>query len=155
MDNYRCHQVYVTVIMAGQVDYTVKSPPHRTNIIFMSSAYIAAIDALYLTDGLIYLNPDVPCAQIGEGKLEDLWKLATIFQSHLTKTGIPPRVIQKPSTPNITNSARPRVSLRIPEPSPMLLTPNTPAPTLSSARTTQYRTKYHKPMESQVPIMIT
>ena len=45
MEHYSCHNIYVNTTIVEIVGYTVKLSPHNTNIPFISSADLAALDS--------------------------------------------------------------------------------------------------------------
>jgi hypothetical protein len=121
MEHYRAHQVYCSTTGHEQISDTVEFFPKHCKVPGLSSADAATIAALDLTNALANPTPITPFKQLGTDRMQEIKKLAAIFESMapkrtpVNKLTEPTPKMSTPPTPRVLTSTvpTPRVQARV------------------------------------------
>jgi hypothetical protein len=121
MEHYRAYRVYCSTTGHGRISDTVEFFPKHCKVPGLSSADAATIAELDLTNALANPTPTIPFKQPGTDRMQEIKKLAAIFESMAPKrtpvnkhTEPTPKMITPP-TPRMPTSTvpTPRVQPRV------------------------------------------
>jgi hypothetical protein len=115
MEHYRVHRVYCSTTGHERISDTVEFFPKYCKVPGLSSADTAMITALDLTNALMDPTPITPFKQPGTDRMQEIKKLAAIFESIAPKR-TPVNELTEP-TPKMSTQTIPRV------PTPTVPTP--------------------------------
>jgi hypothetical protein len=127
MEHYRAHRVYCSTTGHGRIRDTVEFFPKHCKVPGLSSADAATIAALDLTNALANPTPTTPFKQRGTDRMQEIKKLAAIFESMAPKR-TPVNKHTEP-TPKMTTPPTPRVP-KSTVPTPMVQPRVTPSDNL-------------------------
>jgi hypothetical protein len=109
MEHYRAHRVYCSTTGHERISDTVDFSPKHCKVQGLSSADAATIAALDLINALTNPSPNTPFKQPGTDRMQEIKKLAAIFESMAPKR-TPVNKLTEP-TPKMSTQPTPRVPI--------------------------------------------